>query len=284
MTHSNFSYDESGLCYLCDSNGESRKLKIIDAHTHLYLDSDINISKFSSNASSLLREMEICGVEKALVISIAPLMDQGRIAREVKDNQDRLCFAGSVDPWSTNALESIDYVVNSLGAKAIKLHPRLQGFGYENLDLIMPIARYCGEIGVPIILCTFCGGQSLFKSQPVELVYELAIRNPKTIIVMAHAGAHRPLDALLVQKACPNVYLEISFSPLYFEKSSVEIDFRYILNKCDSKKIIYGSDYPEKSLSESLEWVLNTSSILKITNEDLENIFYKNAMQVYKIK
>ena len=148
----------------------------------------------------------------------------------------------------------------------------------------MPIARYCGEIGVPLILCSFCGGKSLFNSRPVELVYELAIRNPMTKIVMAHAGGHRPLEALLVQKACSNVYLEISFSPLYYEKSSVEVDFRFMLHKCDSKKIIYGSDYPEKSMLESLEWLLNSSSMLKISIDDLENIFYKNAIEVYKIK
>jgi predicted TIM-barrel fold metal-dependent hydrolase len=284
MSYTKFTYDKSGSCYLYDLNGKSRRLKIIDAHTHLYLDGDPKISKHSSSANSLLSEMSVCGVDKALIISIAPLMDQNRIVRELNGHEDRLHFAGSVDPWSTNPLESIDYAVNILGAKAIKLHPRLQGFGYENLDLVMPIARYCGEVGVPIILCSFCGGHSLFKSRPVELVYELALRNPNTTIVMAHAGGHRPLEALLVQKACPNVYLEISFAPLYFQKSSVEIDFQFMLHKCDSKKIIYGSDYPEKTMLESLEWIFNSSSITKMTNEDLENIFYKNAMEVYKIK
>lgn len=278
-----FSRDKTGACYSCNSSGESHKLKIYDAHTHLYLDSDLNISRHKSDTRSLLTEMDEAGVEKALVISIAPQMDQDRIFSEVNQHPGRLYFVGSIDPWSSNAIKMIDLSVNTLGAKAIKLHPRLQGFGYQNLDLIMPIADYCGKIGVPLIFCSFCGGKSLFDSRPVELIFELAQRNPKTIIVMAHAGGHRPLDALLVQKACPNVYLEISFSPLYFAKSSVEADFRFMLQKCDSKKIIYGSDYPEKSMLESTDWLLKSNEILQISEKDLENILFKNAAEVYRM-
>jgi predicted TIM-barrel fold metal-dependent hydrolase len=279
----NISRDINGACYLCNSDGETHRLRIFDAHAHLYLDGGISLSKHKSDADSILSEMDEVGVEKALIISIAPHMDQDRIFKEVNRHPGRLYFVGSVDPWSSNSIGMIEYSVKKLGAKAIKLHPRLQGFGYENLDLIMPIADYCGKIGVPLILCSFCGGKSLFNSRPVELIFELARRNPSTIIVMAHAGGHRPLEALLVQKACPNVYLEISFSPLYFAKSSVETDFHFMLHKCDSKKIVYGSDYPEKSMSESVEWLLKSPSVMQLSSEDLENILFRNAVDIYKM-
>lgn len=280
----NFSHNTNGACYLCNSDGKSRRLRIFDAHTHLYLDGGNSIFRHKSDAVSIVSEMDKVGVEKALIISIAPHMDQDRIFTEVKKHPSRLYFVGSVDPWVSDPIAMINYSVKKLGAKAIKIHPRLQGFGYENLDLIMPIADYCGKIGVPLILCSFCGGKSLFNAKPLELVFELATRNPNTIIVMAHAGGHRPLEALLVQKACPNVYLEISFSPLYFANSSVEADFHFMLHKCDPRKIVYGSDYPEKSMSESIEWILKSPSVVQLSDKDLDNIFFNNAFEIYKIK
>lgn len=284
MSHKNYIQKPKEEELLGDLSFKNHKLKIFDAHTHLYLDSFDRFSKHKSTSTSLLNEMDRCGVEKALVISIAPQMDQDEIFRSIKAHPERLYLAGSVDPWSPTAIKSVHYAVEVLGARAIKLHPRLQGFGYKDIDLLMPIAKICGEIGVPLILCSFCGGRSLFNSRPIDLVHELASENPMTTIVMAHAGGHRPIDALLVQKACPNVYLEISFSPLYFSKSSIERDFQFMLERCDSKKLIFGSDYPEKSIQDSLEWLLDSSFMLKIGSEALENILYKNAIEVYKIK
>ena len=228
--------------------------------------------------------MDLCGVEKATVIAISPHMNQIKIHNEINNYINRLYFVGSVDPWDKNSIEQIKYLVNFLGAKAIKLHPRLQKFSHKNISIINPIAQCCGDLGIPLIFCSFCGGESLYNSNPLELTHEVAVKNSATKIVIAHAGSHRPIESMLIQKSCSNIYMEFSFTPIYFRGSSVNIDLEFILGKCDPRKILYGSDSPEASMQDSIDWMLETLNKHKMPLDSINNIFFNNSIELFNIK
>jgi predicted TIM-barrel fold metal-dependent hydrolase len=63
-------------------------------------------------------------------------------------------------------------------------------------------------------------------------------------MVLAHACAPHILGAYTVVKANPNVYLDVSFSLLYYASSSVETDLGFISDKID-RYVLYGSDFPQ---------------------------------------
>jgi predicted TIM-barrel fold metal-dependent hydrolase len=122
-------------------------------------------------------------------------------------------------------------------------------------DRILPVLHKAGELGVPVVFDVFPQGPGLIK-EILPLNYDwIAKTVPKTKIILAHSGGSRILDALLVAKANSNVYLDLSYSLLYYQGSSVLGDFLFAVKKIGAQRVIYGSDYPEVGIVESFEKV-----------------------------
>jgi predicted TIM-barrel fold metal-dependent hydrolase len=256
--------------------------RIFDAHTHIYPDCAGGFWRRPSSVDALIAAMDDAGVAKAAVIAIAPHIPTETVCKAVAAHADRLVPIGSVDPHGSDALAEIDRAVQHLGVRAIKLHPRLQGIRFEDLDTLIPIANHCAKAGVPLIVCSFCGGRELFRSRTLELCHELAASSPETALVMAHAGGHRPLDALMVLKANDNVHVDLSFSPLYFANSSVQADLEFLVRKADPGRVLFGSDFPEVPLQASVAWLVELSGRLALSPGHLQAMLHDNAARLFK--
>lgn len=257
--------------------------RIFDAHTHIYPDATGGFWRQPSSADSLIAAMDAAGVEKAAVIAIAPHIPTEVACAAAAGHPDRLVAIGSVDPHDRTALPAIDRFVTDLGVRAIKLHPRLQDIKFEDLDLLVPVAERCAKHGIPLIVCSFVGGRDLFRARTLELCHELAVASPSTSLILAHAGGHRPLEALLVLKANPNVHVDLSFSPLYFAHSSVQQDLEYFVRKADPLRVLFGSDFPEVSVQGSVGWLLDVAKRLEMKAANLNAILYDNAARLFKV-
>lgn len=256
--------------------------QVFDAHTHIYPDASSGFWRQPSSVDALIAAMDDAGVSKAAVIAIAPHISTEIVCKAVATHADRLVPIGSVDPRDSGALEAIDHAVRHLGVRAIKLHPRLQGIRFEDLGMLVPVARRCAAAGVPLIICSFCGGRELFRARTLELCHELAVESPETALVMAHAGGYRPLDALMILKANSNIHVDLSFSPLYFANSSVRQDLEYLVRKADPRRVLFGSDFPEASLQESLAWLVELSNRLALAPGHLQAMLHDNAARLFK--
>lgn len=186
-----------------------------------------------------------------------------------------------VNPSSAEAARDVERQVRDLGVRAIKIHPRLQRISYGDLDTLVPVARACGRARVPLVICSFIGGPDLFKARTLEWCLDLAVAAPETAVILAHAGGYRPLDALLMLKAQPNIHLDLSFSPLYFAGSSVVQDFGYLVRKADPARVLFGSDFPEVSMAASVEWLRGAVQTAGLSASDRDLMFGGNAERLF---
>lgn len=227
---------------------------IFDAHAHVYPGAG-GFWKRASSAGELIAAMDRAGVARAAVVAIEPALPVGVVREAVAAHPDRFVAVGSVDPAHEEAVADAERQVTVLGVRGIKLHPRLQQIRFEDLPRLEPLAIKCGELRVPLVVCSFAGGPDLFKGRTIELCHELAGLAPQTAIVMAHAGGYRPLDAIMALKARPNLHVDLSFSPVYFAGSSVTQDLEYLVRRSDPARVLFGSDFPEASIEATLAWL-----------------------------
>jgi predicted TIM-barrel fold metal-dependent hydrolase len=254
---------------------------IFDAHTHVYPNGS-GFWKRPSSVADLISAMDEAEVSRAAVLAIAPQIGAEVVCEAAAAHPGRLVAVGSVDPRERGAVAAVARQVEDMGVRAIKLHPRLQDIGFDDLERVTPIARQCAECGVPLVICTFLGGRDLFRARTLELCHELAAASPETALVLAHAGGYRPLDALMVLKANPNVHIDLSFSPLYFAESSVQQDLAYLVRKADPWRVLFGSDFPEVSLRDSVAWMLALADDLGLETRARDAILGGNAARLFK--
>ena len=253
---------------------------IFDAHAHVYPAAG-GFWKQASSVEALIAAMDASGVSRAAVIAIEPDLPAAVACEAARAYPERLVPIGSIDPRAPGALASLDAQVREHGVRGIKLHPRMQKVGLDDLETVVPVARRCGELGVPLIVCSFLGGPGLFRDRVLEMCHELAMAAPSTRLIMAHAGGYRPLDALLILKANPNVHVDLSFSPIYFAGSSVAQDFDYLVRRADPARVLFGSDFPEAPIDASLRWFEGSADRGGLSPAHRQAILHDNAARVF---
>ena len=87
----------------------------------------------------------------------------------------------------------------------------------------------------------------------------------------------------MILKANANIHVDLSFSPLYFEGSSVQQDLACLVRKADPRRVLFGSDFPEVSLRGSVEWMLALATALRLAPAHRDAILYDNAARVFKV-
>jgi predicted TIM-barrel fold metal-dependent hydrolase len=257
------------------------EFEIFDSHTHIYPTKTEGFWKSPSGVDDLIKSMDAANISKSLVIGIAPFIDNNLLNKNISPAKEKLIMAGSIDPFSQIAAQQISEGVHKYGMKALKLHPRLQEFGYEHIDHILLAAKECERLKIPLIICSWCGGQDLFKSRILEMCHQIALECSSLSLIMAHAGGHRPIEALLAMKSCPNLYVDLSFSPLYFKGTSVELDLIYLIRKADPRRVLFGSDFPEMSVQDSVDWVLTVAENLNLSKSHIRAILGENAERLF---
>ena len=82
---------------------------------------------------------------------------------------------------------------------------------------------------------------------------------------------------MMLAKRLPNVHMDCSYSLLYYRGSSVTNDLLYAMKSMRYDRIFYGSDYPDRSLKDSLEQSLVMFDQYGINGEALNKIMYENC-------
>src|SRR5512139_3747618 len=119
-------------------------MRIFDAHCHLGQGLDYSIT-----AETLLKEMDACGVERAVIvpadrqIAVANREGNDAVLEARRRYPDRLVAFCTANPWfGEAAVEEVRRAFEA-GAAGLKLHPVLQGF-----HIIDPVARPVVEAAV----------------------------------------------------------------------------------------------------------------------------------------
>ncbi len=255
---------------------------VIDGHVHIWDSSDKGYTKGDGSLETLLKKMdENPEIGKVVLLPISPFVSNSYIGKVCAEHPDKLIGFASVDPKSDTAVETFGRDVRQYGLRGLKLHPRVQQMAASD-ERIVKLVKKAAELNVPVLIDCFPQDTAAFPVENLfpERIGELAQKVPEAKIIMAHVGGYKIMDAFAVAKARQNIYFDFSFSPHYYKGSSIEQDLVFVLKKIGSKRCIYGSDYPEVSMKESLEIAKEMVEKAGFSAEDKEYFFGKTLLSL----
>ena len=144
----------------------------------------------------VLRGMDAAGVDKLVLFSAAPLRD-GRepiamrdsaadVARVAAAAPDRIIPFLWVEPLLPGAVDDLDYAVNDLGIKGVKMIPN---HWYPTDEAVFPVYEKIQELGIPLLCHSgiLWGNRDCSRfCQPV--LYEALLNFPGVRFALAHIG------------------------------------------------------------------------------------------------
>mgnify|MGYP001235721398 CR=1 FL=1 len=252
--------------------------KIIDFHTHL------NHMKFKSPYDAL-KDISVKSkrnsVELSLVLHLDiqpwPIEQIGELCDEFSNLQIYV----DINLNKKNYFKNFENYIKKYNFKGLKLHPRLNKYELLSKKTIK-IVSFAGEVNIPVVIDAFPDGNSIMNKFNVSDYGYLANKCPNTNIIAAHMGGIYLLEMLLVAKRCPNLFLNTAYTLLYFRESSIAKDLIYAINSLKSKKIFYGSDYPDREFNKTIILTKKEFSKYKLSQIYQNNIFYQNAKNFLK--
>jgi predicted TIM-barrel fold metal-dependent hydrolase len=260
---------------------------------------------FTDNACTpelLLRYMDLCGVDKAVLMQGGFIGEQNEYAMEAsRKYPDRLTGACTYDPYSKKGGMQLEYITESLGCRIIKLECSeeygLAGFHpyFDYMDECFHKLMVRAErMNLTVVFDT--GALGTLAYQPNQM-RELFLRHSGVKTVIAHLGF--PPDGrsdyepewmkMLNLGELENVTFDISTLaalgredyPYSLALSYVEKAYRLF----GARKLIFGSDFPgimnRCSYQHSISFLRNNCNFL--SDEEKNLVFHDNAIRVYGI-
>ena len=269
---------------------------IIDAHTHVGIwGTKTGKLAFEGSLKLLLKEMKANHVDRALVIANyektnfnLSMVDELKLTREAKN----LINIGSLDVlhYTEKDLDLLDELLNKKLIGGIKLHLGYQNF-YPYEKICHPIYKLCLKHDAPVIFHT--GDTLAIPGEPAAKVKyshplhvdEVATEFPSLKIIIAHMGNPWLVDCAEVLYKNDNVYADISglvvedadLNSAYGTLMKNRIQELYVYSS--PRKLLYGTDWP----LASMKTYVNFTKSLGIAKRDLDYVFYKNAVELFKL-
>jgi predicted TIM-barrel fold metal-dependent hydrolase len=234
----------------------------------------------SRNLAAFVKEVRESNITASVVV--------GRDTPGIKHSNDEinalvkgqksLIGIGSIDPHRVGvraAVLEVERAVKKLGLKAINVEP---GFGSppRNTDdpMLFPVYDACDQLGVPVCVMSGPTAPSLDMVRPAA-VGHVAKAFPKLSIICYHG--FYPFVSEIIGVAfrwenvfiVPDMYIFAPGSGLYVEAA----------NGCMRHQILYGSSYPFRSMSQSID----DYRTLGFDDSVLDDVMYRNARRVLKL-
>lgn len=249
---------------------------IVDAHLHL----DERLGSALEAARELENQLAAAGIARAIVLHLETQPWSVEEVSEALAQCSRLRGFINVHPEHADAEARLRDGIERFGYIGLKLHPRLQEYGVDDASTIRLVSA-AGEMGVPVLVDAFPDGTHLMQGfSPVRYAV-LAKQCPRTRIIWAHMGGHYVMDFMMLAKRLPNVYVDFSYSLLYYQRSSVPVDMAYAMRSMRFERVFYGSDYPDRSIADTLAMTLAFLRTQEIDEAQLARIMGGNAQAFF---
>lgn len=167
------------------------------------------------------------------------------------------------------------------GIKIIKILPYDQKITREEYSNVIEVAEFAQEKGMILTICSTYGSKLLFETSGVELT-TIIKKKADIPIILAHGGGPKIFDAMSIAFEYDDIFLDLSFSLMFWWGSSVIKDYAFAIKKLESNKCFYGSDYPYVDFNKSLDFFLKLIKKYKFSEEEKNNLLYSNFNKLKK--
>jgi predicted TIM-barrel fold metal-dependent hydrolase len=253
---------------------------LIDSHLHL--DEKVDGTALGA-ALELDRQLADAGIARGVVLHLDVQPWGIEEFSDAISKTSRIKAFVNLHPDQPNVNKSLRHAVEKLGYIGLKLHPRLQEFTVDDPATVR-LAQAAGDAGIPVLIDAFPDGTHLMQGFEPKKYAMLAKQCPETRFIWAHMGGHYVLDFMMLAKRLPNVFFDISYSLLYYQKSSIPINMVYAMHSMKFDRIFYGSDYPDRPIGSSLHQSLEFLVEQALTESQLYKIMGGNACDFFKWK
>lgn len=233
-----------------------QEIPIFDSLTHPSLDGSWlsprwNGKNFFSQAVTSMKE---ANVRWAWAVSMGTTgaYDIERYVEACAQSDIHLFPAAYMDVSAFTKLTQVEnWLLNrkQRGFLGVKLHPRLGRFDFQH-PLLPSIILVANRLGLTPFLCTyFYSRDPACRTLNFESLRELLYEVAEEKIVLLHSGVTHLLDVSEMTRPFKQVLLDLSFTMCEFNGSSLDLDLRYVMDRCKNRVCI-GSDSPEYSPSQ----------------------------------
>lgn len=275
---------------------------IIDIHTHVFkpeldfgpkLQADLQRCGVDQSVWGNVRERHLettRAADVAVVFGLQASATDWNIPNEdVADHvalaPDRLLFFASIDPLKPGYMEELEKCHQQFGAVGVKLAPLYQNV-HPGDPRCYEIYTYCVKHGLPILFhagTSFVSGTPLEYSRPIHFD-AVAVDFPDLRMVLAHLGHPWEGETIAVIRRHANVYCDLS--ALYYRPWQFYNSMRLLVEYKAEKKVLFGSDFPFATTTDSLNGVRGVNNILAgsglpiVPSEVIEGIIHRNSLEL----
>jgi predicted TIM-barrel fold metal-dependent hydrolase len=229
------------------------------------------------SAAEALHGMDALGIEMALACPFKPLsynLDQANtsLAAVINVHADRFLGAARIDPWQPGASEALRRGFESLGLRALFLHPWEEHFRADS-ELLDPLMEVASAFQNPVLIMS---GYP-WVSEALQ-VRKLALRWPDVRVIMTNGGQINisglgQADASLALRAASNLYIDTAgiYRQDFIEETAQEFG---------AERILFGSGSPYFDQRYEIKRVL----VAKLPAPDRLAMQSGNASRLFGLK
>nr|WP_249317119.1 amidohydrolase family protein [Bacillus sp. FJAT-50079] len=180
---------------------------------------------------------------------------------------DQLIGCAVINPKEDNSIEEAKRVLALPGIKMIEFNSVEHGYYPDSCENLDEIFNILGENKIPVKVFTGIGARSMPQQWAVH-----AKKHPNIPFIFLHIGCfdygYGCVDLALENE---NVYVETSY------QYEIQV-LRKAFSKLPKEKLFFGSSYPTVLTKSSV----NLFDMFHLEKDYLENIYYKNAMELFE--
>lgn len=268
---------------------------LIDFHVHMFPDKiaertlnmllanmrdTYNIDQklhYAGTLGSLYEKMAETGVDISIIQPIATKPAQhtsiNNFAEEIRS--DKVISFGSFHPYGDNLNVGLDDLIER-GFKGIKLHPDYQGVCADD-DRFIELVKNATAKGLYVTIHSGedTGIKPPFKGS-VDRICRLLNKVDASRVILAHMGAFGEWDDVEKYLIESDAYFDISVVSRFINPEQ----YSRIIHNHGADKILFGSDLPWESPSETLAFLKQAD----ITEAEFELITHKNAEKILNLE
>jgi hypothetical protein len=220
-------------------------------------------------------------IEKAVIVSMNVkttygiiLVSNDNIKNFVEMYPHRFIGFAGIDPPASDALEQLQYAINSLGLKGVKIVPPVQKFDLKD-STYDPIWKMINDLGIPLWIHgghqMSTAGSNAKYGHPMR-IDDLAMRYPDLTIIIGHMGTPWFWDSYSVVLRHHNVYIDVSAHPALYHYFPWDAYSSYNIEN----KVLFASDHPLCHWNQLIPAIEQ----LPISDNFKRKIFRKNAQKL----
>jgi len=252
--------------------------KIIDSHCHIFeilapqKEKNINISK-------LIDSFKKNGVHKAVLLAIDGFSSNRFVENIYKTHKEFFWIFYNFNPFAAKVEDSMAELDKGFFS-GVKIHPRLHGFSLQDKNIINFFKKLETSVHIPVLVDAWFSDHDPDKLIK-ELIWFVNEFNGFDII-LAHSGGFK-FNKIVELAGDRHVYVDTSYilnTFVKYQKYDMIEGYMKRLKQIDSSKILFGSDYPECEIKESIQLVSHYLNEFGFSLEDKEKIFFSNSLEL----